>query len=248
MSPNCPSERGAAAGTESRKRREFVLPREPVLRFTPTAWAKLLFFCHYGDTEIGGFGISDPDDLLCIRYFQTVHQVVSSVTVAFDDTAVADFYEEQVDLGRKPQQFSRLWLHTHPGQSPMPSQTDEETYARAFGACDWAVMAILARGGKTYARLRFNTGPGASLIIPVQVDYMQEFAGSDWEAWEQEYLHHVHPEPLEFLPAAKVPQDHRDRHPDLGRDRQVDEQLLEVLGEDPRDARPWWESWEDAGF
>jgi hypothetical protein len=168
--------------------------------------------------------------------------------VAFDDTAVADFYEEQVDLGRKPQQFSRLWLHTHPGQSPMPSQTDEETYARAFGACDWAVMAILARGGKTYARLRFNTGPGASLIIPVQVDYTQEFEGSDWEAWEQEYALHVHPGLLELPPIAQLLNDHRERHVNRLHDRQADEQLLEVLGEDPRDARPWWESWEEAEF
>ena len=34
----------------------------PTLRFTPDAWAKLLFFCHYGDTEIGGFGVSAADD------------------------------------------------------------------------------------------------------------------------------------------------------------------------------------------
>ena len=232
-SPNCPSERGAAAGTASRKQREFVLPREPVLRFTPTAWAKLLFFCHYGDTEIGGFGISDPDDLLCIHGFQTVHQVVSSVTVAFDDVAVADFYEEQVDLGRKPQQFSRLWLHTHPGQSPMPSQTDEETFGRAWGACDWAVMAILARGGKTYARLRFNAGPGASLIIPVQVDYTQEFDGSDWEAWEQEYARHVHAQPLglELPPVAS-----QFSHKRLARD--------ELIAE-AQDDREFWKSWEE---
>ena len=224
------------------------MPREPVLRFTPTAWAKLLFFCHYGDTEIGGFGISDPDDLLLIRDFQTVHQTVSSVTVAFDDVAVADFYEEQVDLGRKPQEFSRLWLHTHPGQSPLPSQTDEETFGRAFGACDWAVMAILARGGKTYARLRFNTGPGASLIIPVQVDYTREFDGSDWEGWQQEYSLHVHAEPLEILAGGKAPSALRDPPGDRHHDPHLDRQLLEVLGEDPRDARPWWESWEEVGF
>ena len=97
--PQSPAAPAAGTATDSRKRREFVMPREPVLRFSPYAWSKLLFFCHYGDTEIGGFGISDPDDLLFIRDFQSVHQMVSSVTVAFDDTAVADFFEEQVDLG-----------------------------------------------------------------------------------------------------------------------------------------------------
>ena len=208
------------------------MPREPVLRFTPNAWAKLLFFCHYGDTEIGGFGISEPDDLLLIQDFQTVHQVVSSVTVAFDDVAVANFYEEQVDLSRKPQQFSRLWLHTHPGQSPMPSLTDEETFIRVFGPCDWAVMAILARGGKTYARLRFNTGPGASLVIPVQVDYSQEFDGSDWEAWEQEYALHVHAEPLglSLLQTDAT----------FGHDPSRDQRITDV-----HDDRALWKSWEE---
>ncbi len=201
------------------------------------AWAKLLFFCHYGDTEIGGFGITDPDDLLLIHDFQSVHQVVSSVTVAFDDVAVADFYEEQVDLGRKPQEFSRIWLHTHPGQSPSPSLTDEETFARVFGSCDWAVMAILARGGKTYARLRFNSGPGGSLLIPVLVDYSQEFPGSDWEAWQEEYDLHVHPEPLVL--GQKSAQEPSQR---LCEQRQPEEH-----DEEARDAHAWWERWE-AGF
>ena len=32
-------------------------PSEPVLRFTPYAWAKLLWLRDAGPTEIGGFGI-----------------------------------------------------------------------------------------------------------------------------------------------------------------------------------------------
>ena len=38
----------------------------PSLRFTPTAWAKLLFLRDYGDTEVGGFGIAASDDLLLV--------------------------------------------------------------------------------------------------------------------------------------------------------------------------------------
>lgn len=173
----------------------------PVLRFSPTAWAKLRFFCHAGDTEIGGFGISRPDDLLCIEDFLTVRQKTTSVTVAFDDSAVADFYDQQVDRGLNPAQFSRVWLHSHPGTSATPSSVDEETFSRCFGGCDWAVMAILARGGQTYARLRFNTGPGGHLVIPTQVDYSLPFAGSDHPAWQAEYNAHVHPGPCALLGA-----------------------------------------------
>ena len=164
-----------------------------MLRFSPTAWAKLQCFCHAGDTEIGGFGITSAEDLLLVEDFQSVHQSVTSVSVAFDDAAVADFFEEQVDQGRKPGQFARIWLHTHPGSSPAPSSTDEETFDRVFGSCDWAVMFILAKGGKTYARLRFNVGPGGHSVIPVEVDYHVEFAGSDHGDWQLEYDLNIHP-------------------------------------------------------
>ncbi len=55
-------------------------------------------------------------------------------------------------------------------------------------------MFILAKSGKTYARLRFNTGPGGHMQIPVEVDYQQPFAASDHEAWKQEYTANVQAE------------------------------------------------------
>jgi len=48
-------------------------------------------------------------------------------------------------------------------------------------------MFILARGGKSYARLRFNVGPGGDVRIPVAVDYSQPFDASDFDAWDAEY-------------------------------------------------------------
>ena len=158
-----------------------------MLRFSPTAWAKLLHFRDRGQTEIGGFGISRPDDLLFVHDFLIVKQEVTVASVSFDDSAVADFFEEQVDAGRKPEQFARIWLHSHPGKSPQPSSIDEETFARVFGKCQWAVMFIVARGGKSYARLRFNIGPGGHIVIPVEVDYSRPFSPSDQDAWEAEY-------------------------------------------------------------
>ena len=56
-----------------------------VLRFTPTAWAKLLYFRDFGDTEVGGFGITAKDDLLLVEDFVTVQQKVSVASVSFDD-------------------------------------------------------------------------------------------------------------------------------------------------------------------
>ena len=87
----------------------------PILRFSPTAWAKLLFLRDAGDTEVGGFGISAADDLLLIEDVQLVRQVCDLASVAFDDASVADFFDRQVDAGVSMARCGRVWLHTHPG-------------------------------------------------------------------------------------------------------------------------------------
>ena len=53
-------------------------------------------------------------------------------------------------------------------------------------------MFIIARSGDTYARLRFNTGPGGDIELSTTIDYRAEFLGSDREAWEQQFLKSVH--------------------------------------------------------
>lgn len=171
-----------------------IMPTRQVLRFSPTAWAKLLFFRDQGNTEISGFGLTPPEDLLYVEDFLTVAQDASAASISLHDDAVADFFDAQVLAGRQPRQFSRIWCHTHPGDSPCPSGTDEETFARVFGRCEHAIMFILARGGKSYARLRFNVGPGGEVLLPVEVDYSRPFAASSQGAWKEEFKANIHPE------------------------------------------------------
>jgi proteasome lid subunit RPN8/RPN11 len=177
----------------SRRRSAHRHNAQPVLTFTPTAWAKLIYLRDYGDTEVGGFGIAAGNDLLRVTDVQLVRQRCTSVTVAFDDEAVADHVDHNIDAGLTPAQCLRIWVHTHPGDSAQPSSTDEDTFARVFGACDWAIMFILAQHGETYCRLRFNAGPGGELELPVAIDYAEEFDGTDWAAWEAEYEANVSP-------------------------------------------------------
>lgn len=186
-----------------------------MLRFSPTAWAKLLFLRDAGETEIGGFGIAPADDLLFVEDVRLVAQSADWAHVDFDDQSVADFFDDQVDAGLQPRQFFRLFMHTHPGDSPQPSRTDEETFARVFGGCDWAVMFILARGGTCYARLRYNVGPGLDVELPVDVDYSRPFEASDPERWREEYLASIHVPPPE-PPRRKARQDPALSSPDAG--------------------------------
>lgn len=179
-------------------------PSSPSLRFSPTAWAKLLFLRDLGNTEVGGFGITALDDLLRVEDVRLVRQTCAAVSVAFDDASVADFFDEQVDRGLRPEQFARIWAHTHPGNWADPSTTDEETFRRVFGRTDWAVMFILARGGQTHARLRFHVGPGGEMNIPVRVDYSRPFSSSNQEGWRAEYLANVHEE-LFVRPVQEAP-------------------------------------------
>jgi proteasome lid subunit RPN8/RPN11 len=143
------------------------------------------------DNEVGGFGITEAEDLLFVTDFSLVKQKVTGVSVSFEDESIADFFEDQVEAGRQPEQFGRIWLHSHPGDSPEPSCTDESTFARVFGSCDWAIMFIVAQDSKTFARLRFNSGPGGEVKIPVYVDYSYEFDAADFEVWKQQYLANV---------------------------------------------------------
>lgn len=183
---------------ESRSRRHH----RPRLRFSPTAWAKLLYVRDRGPTEVGAFGLAPADDLLYVEDLRLVRQQCTAVSVSFDDAAVAEFFEEQVDNGRKPEQFARIWIHTHPGDCPLPSQVDEETFARVFGRCDWAVMFILAKEGQTYCRRQFNQGPGAAFEIPVRFDFDREFPQTNRQAWAQEFAATVRPEV--FMPLDRV--------------------------------------------
>lgn len=158
----------------------------------------MLYLRDAGPTEIGGFARSSSDDILLVEDIILVSQTCTATHVEFDDAAVADLFDEQVDAGRVPETFARIWTHTHPGSSAEPSGMDERTFSRVFGNCQWAVMFILARGGQTFARLRCNVGPGADVDLRVDVDFTVPFAGSDESTWQWEYDTFVRSKPVEL--------------------------------------------------
>ena len=103
----------ASPNKTKRMKKNAAKPSKRSLRFTPYAMAKLLYLRDVGPTEVGGFGISNANDLLLVEDIQLVEQVCSVVSVEFDDDSVADFFDQQVDAGRQPEQFARILSLIH---------------------------------------------------------------------------------------------------------------------------------------
>ena len=99
------------------------------LRLTPVAWAKLLCLRDSGDCEVGGFGLTSAEDLLLVQDILLVQQQVSAVTVAFDDTAVADLFENRVEQGHQPEEFGRA---SRPDRRARPKHVGFSGFVRAL--------------------------------------------------------------------------------------------------------------------
>jgi len=166
-----------------------------VLRFSPKAWAKMLWFRDRGDTEIGGFGISKRSEPTYVIDFCTIRQKCSSVTVEFDDEDVNKFLELMVaEKGYHPAEVMRIWLHTHPGNSASPSGTDRSTFEDTFGGSDWSIMVIIAKDGDTHCKVRFNNGPCGEDELEIKCDINPPFEGisqEEYEGWEDEYQRNI---------------------------------------------------------
>ena len=96
----------------------------------------------------------------------TVRQEVTPVTVRFADDAVADFFDNCVDRGLHVEQFSRIWIHTHPGESVTPSGTDEENFQPFFRQVRLVAHVHPGSNGQIYARLAFSLDPRQSSPCP----------------------------------------------------------------------------------
>ena len=94
--------------------------QRPALRFSPTAWAKLVYYRDRSDAEVAGFGIASDDDPLRVMDLEPVCERSSNMPVVFDERAVADFFAGQVHQIREGMplvRLTRVWVHSRPGDS-----------------------------------------------------------------------------------------------------------------------------------
>lgn len=168
------------------KTKRVKLP-EAKLRFSPTAWYKILYMRESVDVEVSGFGISSKEDPLFVQDFVLIKQVSSVASTDMDDESVANHMENMAELGYQPAECMRIWIHTHPANSATPSSTDEATFLKAFGNCNWAVMFIMASGGVNTAHMMFNAGVKSVFKIPTCIDYNAEII----KEWDEEIAKNV---------------------------------------------------------
>lgn len=161
------------------------------IQFTPYAWAKLLYMRDKGPTEVAGYGITATDDPLLVTDFVLVKQECTVVTFDLDANDSVEHMETMMDKGLMPWQYANILIHTHPGDSPSPSGTDENNFNKSFSHPNWAVMFIIAEGGECYCRLKINVGPGSIRELDVCVDWSQDFEGTNKEDWATEYSSNV---------------------------------------------------------
>jgi len=166
------------------------------LRFTPYAYAKLLWMRDRGDTEVAGYCVTGTEDPLLVTDFVLIKQECTSVTFDLDPEDGVEHTERMMDQGLSPWACNNILAHTHPGNCPNPSSVDEKNFVSAFSHPDWAIMFIIANGGETYCRLKINIGPGVTKQLGVEIDWGTPFAGTNIKSWEAEYIEKVSEKPF----------------------------------------------------
>jgi proteasome lid subunit RPN8/RPN11 len=162
--------------------------------FSKDAWDKLLYLRDKGDTEIGGWGVTADDDEFFVEDFFTVKQKCTSVTVEFDDADNNRFATDMLIKKNKPHKNTqKIWIHTHPGNSPKPSSVDEETLKKMvenLSVDDYIVMFIIAKDSSTYCRLSLKTKFGI-----MTKELKCSYCCVENKDWEKEYDDHVEKKP-----------------------------------------------------
>jgi len=177
-------------GEETMKTEEFIKPKITFgqhLQFTPYAWAKLLWMRDQGDTEVAGYATTATNNPLLVTDFRLIKQKCTKASFELDPDDLIEDVEHTVNQGLAPWQTHNILCHTHPGDSPNPSGTDEDNFIEAFSHPDWAIMFIIANGGATYCRLKINVGPGVVKESQIAINWKHPFKGMDTHAWEEEY-------------------------------------------------------------
>lgn len=126
------------------------------------AFAKLRWFrLNCNENNICGYNVAKPsflevslmgisaseEDIGFITDFVCIPQEASMALTEPTDEGFAKHWEDMlIDRDISIIRCARFWAHTHPGTSPEPSSTDNDTFKKWYNDSDFGVMYILADG------------------------------------------------------------------------------------------------------
>lgn len=162
-------------------------PEVPTLWLTPYFVAKYAWFRDRGKTEVSGYGLSDPDNLLHYTDLIIPKQQCSGANTEIDEDDWLRIIATELMDKYPAQCYHRLWAHTHPGFGPQPSSVDESTFVSHMQSPTWGIMLIYSTNGDFYARF-CQKNPRLILEMEVGIDWAPPHRSFDPELWEKEYL------------------------------------------------------------
>lgn len=156
------------------RKREAGLDNSLVL--SDHAYFKLKHFRDSKTTEVGCMGITRPDDPLHVEDLAFIRQECTSVSTDFDEQSQTNWTIDMMESGQNPENFMRIWIHTHPCTSCSPSSTDWETFEEIFAQTKWGVMAILGTSNQMSCVFRVKDS-----LINIPVEIAPRPAPDQWE-------------------------------------------------------------------
>ncbi|MCA9443861.1 MAG: hypothetical protein KC964_23910 [Candidatus Omnitrophica bacterium] len=208
------------------------------IQMTPKAYWHLQWLCQRTPNEVSCMGVLNPETKhLRIQDVVLVKQEVSEMHVDLDMEWWAD---HQVELFEKekiqPWQTS-VWIHTHPSGINEPSGVDEQTMRESFGSWSFAVMIILTKAGKFYARVdlqhEFPNGTQLRFSVPSEIEILwgaksvDPVSKKDLTTWESEFKERVIASGISFFQSGFAPLelDHTSKMKKGSKDRTQTEML-----------------------
>ncbi len=165
----------------------------PELNFTPQAWEQMQQYLRLSTYEISGFGrVQELDGRFLCDDIVIFKQEVSAGHTELDDLALAQFHEEVTAAGQKPQEYGRLWWHSHAKGSLYFSQTDWNTICYLARPYAFGIVGNQSGGVKVaYSQKPYNNHMLPAMVIDdvkCDVSYQSE---ASYELCREEILQKV---------------------------------------------------------
>jgi len=179
----------AALQTEAPRHVQKEKRELPSLLLSGQAYLKMKYCAHNFPTEVGGFCEAFENQPFQIATAKILPQESTAASIDFTDDGIVAYMEDGAekfkgDLNR----FFRVWWHTHPGMSAVPSSTDMATFYSLTRTLPWVIMLIV--GTEQGISARYGTiVDGIFLHVPMTVDVKWDL--HIYEDWDKEYAENV---------------------------------------------------------